>query len=71
VAGQKERDPSVSGKLVFKWTIAPNGRVISVELVSTEFATTWAASCLKNVILHLRFPAHKTQGEPTTFPFKF
>ncbi len=70
-ADQHLRDPKLTGKLVMKWTILTSGRVGAVEVVSTEFKSTYMATCLSNLIRHWVFPPHKTQGEPVVFPFKF
>lgn len=71
VQQQKAKDPSLSGKLLMKWTIQTSGRTSGVSVVSDEFKGTVMANCVGSLIKGMTFPKHKKQGEPITFPFKF
>ncbi len=70
-AEARTREPSVSGKLVLRWTISPDGRVSKVEVVTEELASSEFARCLVRLVKTWTFPKHKQQGGPITFPFKF
>lgn len=68
---QKKLDPSITGKLVLKWTITINGRVIQVEVVSKEFEETHMAKCVTRLVKTWVFPHHTGPAQAVTFPFKF
>ncbi|MGA9522846.1 MAG: adventurous gliding motility protein GltJ [Myxococcaceae bacterium] len=70
-AEQKKRDPDLSGTLVMRWVIQPNGRPTRVSAQSAEFKSTYLATCIGGVIKQMKFPVHKEQGAPIDFPFKF
>jgi Ca-activated chloride channel homolog len=67
----RKLDPTTSGKLLMKWTILTSGRTANISVASPEFRDTPIARCLAGLIRDWQFPRHKTQGAPTTFPFKF
>ena len=71
VQQQKAKDPSLSGKLLMKWTIQTSGKTSGVSVASDEFKGTVMANCVGQLIKGMTFPKHKKQGEPITFPFKF
>lgn len=68
---QHKLDPSLSGKLVLRWTIGLDGRVLKVEVVSKEFEHTHIAQCVMRLVKTWQFPRHTRLGDPVTFPFKF
>ncbi|WP_043711786.1 adventurous gliding motility protein GltJ [Corallococcus macrosporus] len=68
---QKKKDPSLSGKLVMRWTIQTSGKTSSVSCRTNEFRSTYMASCISGLIKSWSFPRHKRQGEPIDFPFTF
>jgi hypothetical protein len=68
---QKKRDPSLSGKLVVRWSIQTNGKTSKVAPQTAEFKNTYMATCVSNVIKQMHFPAHKVEGDPIDFPFSF
>ncbi|NOJ78930.1 adventurous gliding motility protein GltJ [Myxococcus xanthus] len=68
---QKKKDPSLSGKLVMRWTIQTSGKTSAVSCRTDEFRTTYMASCISGLIKSWSFPRHKRQGEPIDFPFTF
>jgi hypothetical protein len=71
VQRQKASDPSLSGKLLMKWTILASGRTANISVESPEFKGTVMAQCVADLIRGMIFPKHKKQGDPITFPFKF
>ncbi|MCP3103850.1 adventurous gliding motility protein GltJ [Myxococcus sp. K15C18031901] len=68
---QKKKDPSLSGKLVMRWTIQPSGKTSNVTCKTDEFKSTYMASCISGLIKSWNFPRHKKQGDPIDFPFTF
>jgi hypothetical protein len=68
---QKARDPSLSGRLVMRWTILASGRTSGVAVRTDEFKRTHMATCIAGLIRGWKFPRHRTQGEPIDFPFTF
>jgi hypothetical protein len=68
---QRKRDPSLSGKLVMRWTIRTNGRTSGVSVRTGEFKSTYMASCISGLVKGWKFPRHQKQGEPIDFPFTF
>ena len=68
---QKKKDPSLSGKLVMRWTIQPSGKTTSVTCRTDEFRSTYMATCITGLIRSWTFPRHKKQGDPIDFPFTF
>ncbi len=70
VERQRQKDPSVTGKLLVKWVVQPDGTVTLVEVQSDEFKTSTFASCLLPLIKTWKFPP-SSQATPVVFPFKF
>jgi hypothetical protein len=68
---QKRKNPGLTGTLQMRWTIQPTGRTTGVSVTSTEFRSTYMASCLSGLIRGWSFPRHRVQGPPVDFPFKF
>ncbi|WP_426753401.1 adventurous gliding motility protein GltJ [Myxococcus sp. Y35] len=68
---QKKKDPSLSGKLVMRWTIQTSGKTTGISCRTDEFRSTYMASCISGLIKSWTFPRHKRQGEPIDFPFTF
>ena len=71
VADQKKRDPSLSGRIVMRWSIQTNGRTSNISCQSDEFKGSPVASCIGGLIKGWTFPKHRVQGDPINFPFTF
>ena len=71
VSEQKKKDPGLSGKLVMRWTIDTSGKTKNVSCQTSEFRSTYMATCISGLIKGWSFPKHKVQGEPIDFPFTF
>jgi predicted Zn finger-like uncharacterized protein len=71
VSEQKKKDPGLSGKLVMRWTIQTNGKTKNVSCQTSEFRSTYMATCITGLIKGWSFPKHKVQGQPIDFPFTF
>lgn len=68
---QRARQPRLTGTLVMRWTVLPNGRTTGIEPRTTALKDTYLASCLQGLIQSWTFPSHKVQGEPIDFNFTF
>ncbi|RKH22651.1 DUF4339 domain-containing protein [Corallococcus sp. CA041A] len=68
---QKQKDPSLSGKLVMRWTVQTSGKTTAVSCRTDEFRTSYMATCITGLIKSWSFPKHQKQGEPIDFPFTF
>jgi len=71
VAEQRKRDSNLSGRMVMRWQIHPNGKTSNVSVQTDEFKGTPLAGCIAGLIKTWTFPRHKIQGEPINFPFTF
>lgn len=68
---QRARQPRLTGTLVMRWTVLPNGRTTAIEPRTAALRDTYLASCLQGLIQSWSFPSHKVQGEPIDFNFTF
>ncbi|RKH64629.1 DUF4339 domain-containing protein [Corallococcus interemptor] len=68
---QKQKDPSLSGKLVMRWTVQTSGKTTNVSCRTDEFRSSYMATCITGLIKSWSFPKHQKQGEPIDFPFTF
>ncbi|QRO00989.1 adventurous gliding motility protein GltJ [Archangium violaceum] len=68
---QKKKDPGLSGKLVMRWIIQTNGKTKNVSCQTSEFRSTYMATCISGLIKGWTFPKHKVQGDSIDFPFTF
>ena len=64
---QKERDPSVSGRMNVVFTIQPDGRVSEVS-VPFDFRQTHFAGCVSKVVRQIRFHSFQGQARIHSFP---
>jgi hypothetical protein len=71
VSEQKKKNPSLSGKLVMRWSIQTNGRTKNISCQTAEFRSTYMAGCISGLIKNWTFPKHKVEGQPIDFPFTF
>ena len=71
VAEQRKRDANLSGRMVMRWQIHPNGKTSNISCQTDEFKGTPLAGCIGGLIKTWTFPRHKIQGEPINFPFTF
>ncbi|RKH14167.1 DUF4339 domain-containing protein [Corallococcus sp. CA053C] len=68
---QRQKDPSLSGKLVMRWTVQTSGKTTSVSCRTDEFRSSYMATCITGIIKGWSFPKHQKQGDPIDFPFTF
>jgi hypothetical protein len=64
-------NPSLSGRLVFGWTITSAGRVSGVNVRSSTVADPAVASCISRIIGGMRFPQPRGGSVTISFPFLF
>lgn len=66
------KSQSLSGKVVFEWTIATNGRVTQVKTVNATLRSNAAIRCMISKIKTWRFPKPRGSGTViVTYPFIF
>ena len=66
-----KRNPSLSGKIVVRWTITAAGTVQGVEIDSDTIGDTEIVSCMKGLIARWRFAAPSGGSVEVSFPFLF
>jgi hypothetical protein len=71
VKKQREQKPALSGKLVMRWSIQPDGSAKDVSCVSGAMCSTHFAGCLTGLIPGWTFPARAMQAEAVDFSFVF
>ncbi len=64
--------PSLKGRVVYRWGISPQGPVTSVVVQSSSLTSKQLESCVLEVIRGMKFPT-APNGRPTTviYPFQF
>jgi TonB family protein len=69
---QLQRDPTLEGRVVMKFTIAPTGNVVVARVAESTLDNTAVESCMSAKIRHWDFPAHTTTGlVAVKYPFRF
>ncbi len=69
---QLQKNPKLQGKLKLKWTIAPDGKVLAVEVVDSTLGDATVEQCITRQVKRWRFPAVKGAGTVVvTYPFAF
>ncbi len=63
--------PSLSGKVVFTWTIKTNGRVRSARQRSSTLGDAKVSNCVLHVIKKMKFPHPKGGEVEIAYPFIF
>jgi len=57
-------------KVVMRWTIQPDGKTRDISTQTEAYANSTMAQCLEKQIGEWKFPKHRTEGDPVSFPFK-
>lgn len=66
------RDPTIAGQIVVKFTIAPEGRVVSASVKSATLEDEAIQTCVVEHFLELRFPEPSGGGIViVSYPFLF
>jgi hypothetical protein len=65
------KNQSLSGKVVFEWTIASTGRVSIVKTVTSSMNSTGAVQCMIQAIKGWQFPQPRGGEVIVTYPFIF
>jgi tetratricopeptide (TPR) repeat protein len=71
VEKQREQQPGVSGKLVMRWSVQPDGSVKEVTCHSGELCSTYLAGCLTGLIQGWTFPVRGGAAETVELPLTF
>ncbi len=72
VAAQRERTPELSGSVVMRWTIRPDGGTGAIQGREGASEHEELAGCLAKLIKGWRFPPYEGDPmPPIDFPFKF
>jgi len=66
VKQQKQRDPTVKGKMLISFVIMGSGKASSVRVVSSQHKGTYVAGCISYLIKNMKFP--KFSGKPIPIP---
>ncbi|AWV89465.1 AgmX/PglI C-terminal domain-containing protein [Bradymonas sediminis] len=64
-------NPSLSGKVVFSWTVKTDGRVKDVRQRSSTLADAKTTRCLSGVVKSMKFPRPKGGEVEISYPFMF
>jgi TonB family protein len=66
------RHPSLEGRLVTQFTIAPTGRVLAAMIESSTLKELSVEACVVNAVKRLEFPAPEGGGlVMVSYPFTF
>lgn len=66
------KDPTLSGKLVVRFTLADDGTVAEIEVVSDTLGSDDLADAIEKIFLHMRFPSPGEGSEMVvTYPLVF
>ncbi len=66
------RQPGLQGKVVFEWTIKPDGRVLVVKTKVGQLPSAAATNCMSDKIKTWQFPKPRGNGVVVvTYPFVF
>jgi len=64
-----ERDPTLTGDVVIRFTIGLEGKVIAAEVASSTLPDSEVVECIRRRFLIMQFPAPK--GAPVTVNYRF
>jgi TonB family protein len=66
-----KRNPSLSGRVLIRWTITAAGTVSDVEIEEDSLGDAEVASCIKRLVGRWRFPAPSGGSVDVVYPFIF
>jgi len=64
-------DPSLAGRITFRWTVTPSGSVTGVSQTVSTITDAKVAACIKGVLEKLRFPKPAGGSVEISYPFIF
>ena len=64
-------NPTLSGRIVFDWTVTKRGTVKNVRVRSSTIGSSKVANCISGLIKRWRFPKPKGGDVVVTYPFLF
>jgi hypothetical protein len=65
------RNPTLSGRIIIHWTIAPTGSVSEVNLEQDTLHDAEVASCIMALVVRWSFPPRAGGPVDVSFPFVF
>ncbi|MDJ0764034.1 MAG: AgmX/PglI C-terminal domain-containing protein [Myxococcota bacterium] len=65
------RNPTLSGRIAFDWTVSKTGRVKGVRVRSSTLGNAKVAGCINALIKRWKFPRPKGGEATITYPFLF
>ncbi|RMG20127.1 MAG: hypothetical protein D6729_03505, partial [Deltaproteobacteria bacterium] len=65
------KNPSLSGKITFEWTVRPSGRVSNPREKSSTLSSPQVSQCIIRVIRKMRFPKPRGGEVIIAYPFMF
>jgi len=68
---ERRRNPGLKGKIVLEITIAPNGKVVSVTIISSELNNPKLENSLVSRIKLFKFSSGKTAPLTVSYPIEF
>lgn len=71
VKKQRGQQPGLSGRLVMRWFIYPDGSAKEISCVSGALCSTYLAGCLTGLIQGWTFPTRAARPEAIDFPIVF
>ena len=66
-----KRNPALSGKIVVRWTITPEGTVTGLDVENDTLGDPEVGQCIKKSIAGWRFPRPSGGSVEVSFPFVF
>lgn len=67
---QATNDKLAIGKVVLRWLVGPDGRVVRVRVVASSLAAPQAQQCIADTIKPLRFPPPPGGHLEVDYPFE-
>lgn len=65
------KNPSVAGRITYRWTISRSGKVTAVQEASSTLGDRTLSRCVSGVIKTMRFPKPKGGSVTVVYPFMF
>ena len=69
--GRLRVDPSLAGRITFRWTVSTSGGVGGVQQTASTLTDPEVAACIKRVLQTLRFPKPDGGVVEVSYPFIF
>jgi hypothetical protein len=70
-AEQSQMQPELHGVLKLQWMVSPNGTASQVKAMTPNLVDSYLAACIGEQLPGWKFPSHRREGLPITYPFRF